>query len=156
MTTAAATVVSCEMYAGDAFDRAVERATRQGVQVCGMGRFKEHPARRFAIVNSTSKPGRYHVVSISDARLVCDCEAAQHGNRVCVHVAATSMYLTARAARIRRHEEAVERALREEDAARNADTARRLRELNARMERDARERDAAPLYRDNRGFSIFR
>lgn len=149
-----------------AFDAAVERATRLNVRVCGLGRFKEHPTRRFAIVNSASRPGTYHVVSISDVRLCCDCEAAQRGCRVCVHVAATSMYLTARAARQRRFEEAVEEALREEriaatlaeTAAITADTQASIRELRARQAtwaQEAKERDSAFLDRSPKPISPF-
>lgn len=103
-------------------DRAIERATAAGVHVAGLGRFKAHPQRRFALVTSASRSGAYHVISISDVRLSCDCEAGRRG-RLCVHQAATSMYLTAQAARLRRFEEAVERALREARGEAEADDA---------------------------------
>lgn len=153
----------------DQLDRAIERAGKNGVKVLATGRIKS-TAQRFWIVSSATDAAHPHLCFLmASGRLSCDCKAGR-ASRVCQHVAAVVMFETVQADRRRRQAEEIEAAEREEREAVHA----RLCELNARLERHgprgaqprqmepaywqraAEERDAAPLYRDNKPFSIFR
>lgn len=94
-------------------ERAIERATREGVEVVAQGRRKDNGQRVFC-VPSQSHPGLWHLVTLTRGRyLACDCEAAKHNpNTICVHRAATHMHLTVEADRRREHAREVEIALR--------------------------------------------
>lgn len=109
-----------------ALDAALARAERDGIRVTGRGIRKADGARVFA-VSSASQPGRWYLVAIEGAQLVCDCAAGQHG-RMCKHRGAVRQRLEA------------ERAT----AAQAAQTEREA----------ARER--AILARNDRPFSIFK
>lgn len=172
-TSTAATKVHAtrhETY-DDQLDRAIERAGKSGVKVLACGRIKS-TGQRFWIVSSVSDADHPHLCfKLASGRISCDCKAGRSAGRdgVCHHVAAVVMHETVQADRRRRQAEEMEAAEREERAAIHA----RLSALNARMERhgagaqprqmeqaewqrEAAERDSAPLYRDTKPFSIFR
>lgn len=97
------------------FEAAIDRATRAGLQVVGVGRFKAD-GRRFYLVPSQREPLRNHVVRLVGHSLVCDCQAAAHG-QICAHRASVHMYLTVAAERRRAHAEVGEHLLRAEAGA---------------------------------------
>lgn len=154
-------------------DKAIERAGRLSIKVLASGRIKS-TGQRFWLVSSQTHPERPHIVFLhaDTGRLSCDCPAGSHG-RICVHRAAVHMQLTVQAARFAALDAQVEAALREAEetskiarlttemeaiamaAAETAALTRKQAQLE-QWERESRERDAAPLYRDNRPFSIFR
>jgi len=80
----------------------------------------------FVVVGSASEPGRFHLVTIYPGRLACDCPA----RALCMHRALA-------------HEDL-------ESAQAKASTSQPLAALSVL------QRDVAPLYRDNRPFSIFK
>jgi hypothetical protein len=62
--------------------RALDRATREGVRVIGSG--TRHDGRRVYAVSSASEPNRAYVVTVLENRLACECAAAKDG-RYCKH-----------------------------------------------------------------------
>ena len=156
----AATKVRSRATYDDRLDRAIARAGTSGVKVLATGRVKS-TAQRFWIVSSVSDATHPHLCfQLASARISCDCRSGRaRPGTPCQHVAAVVMHETVQADRRRRQAEELEAAEREEMAAlvvQNARTLATLHDLNARMERDERQREAAPLYRDNKPFSIFR
>src|SRR5260370_28434752 len=132
-------------------DEAIERATAHGVEVCGQGRMKANNERVY-VVPSQRDQTRWHLVRlVGGRRLVCDCEAAQHG-RICVHRAAVHMHLVVAAAAREAAAERVTSALEQE--ARDIETRDRA-EAEAAAER-ARKREAAVLVHSSAPFSIWK
>lgn len=93
-------------------DRAIERATTDGITVLAQGRRKRDGARLYW-TNSHSHPDGGHIVVWVRNRLVCNCQARQ----VCKHRAAVHMHLVNQAARAQARAEAIEAALRRETSA---------------------------------------
>jgi hypothetical protein len=73
---------------------AIDRAQANNVTVAGAGTLTN--GKPFWIVASQSVPGMMHVVQQTGKSLQCDCFASQNG-KVCVHRAATYLYLTGKA-----------------------------------------------------------
>lgn len=87
-------------------ERAIERATSDGIMVLAQGRRKRDGARLFW-TNSHSHLNGGHIVVWVRNRLVCNCRARQ----VCKHRAPVHMYLVNQAARAQARAEAIEEAL---------------------------------------------
>lgn len=75
----------------DQLERAITRATEEGIVVKAQGTIKAD-GTRFFLTNSTSRPGGYHLVTWRGSRLICDCEGSQHGY-ICKHAGAVRMHL---------------------------------------------------------------
>ena len=73
------------------YERALDRARRSGVRICGRGRRKSDGAPVIA-VSSASQPGRWHLVVILPTRLACDCYAGR-GGKLCTHRATVHQLL---------------------------------------------------------------
>jgi hypothetical protein len=73
-----------------AYERALARAHRVGLEITGQGRMRT-TGDRFLLVSSATEPGRSHVVVIEGSRLHCDCQASNFG-RMCQHRALAHEY----------------------------------------------------------------
>lgn len=141
-------------------DRAIDRATKAGLEVHGVGRRKSDNARVFA-VPSQSEENLYHLVALVGSRLVCECKASQYGHHICCHRAAVHMYLTVEAERKQRQAEEVEAALRaereEEAEMRLHEAARTLDRVQRQLDAHDRRETAMPACRaNNRAVSMWR
>lgn len=72
----------------EAYERALDRAHRNGLAVVGDGHWRQGGAR-FLVVGSASEPSRFHLVTLYPGRLVCDCPA----RALCQHRALARDYL---------------------------------------------------------------
>ncbi len=97
------------------YERAAAIAKRDSLQVVAHGTRKADGAAVYA-VPSRSEVNRWHLVVVSDLRLVCDCVAGQYG-RYCAHRAAVRARLELEAS--------VRRDTREREAERAFHTAAR-------------------------------
>lgn len=98
-------------------DRAIERATTDGIIVLAQGRRKRDGARLFW-TNSHSHPNGGHIVVWVRNRLICNCPARQ----VCKHRAAVHMHLVNRAAGAQAGTEVIVEALQRETVAQRGST----------------------------------
>ncbi len=136
----------------EALERALRRARANGLSIVGEGHWRQGGAR-FLVVGSASEEGRFHLVTILAGRLVCDCPS----RALCQHRALAHEALVEEAAR--RQDQPVdmydsELAMIQLEAQAIADAA--LPPSRSERDRRWRERDTAPLYRSNAGFSLWR
>jgi hypothetical protein len=136
-------------------ERAISRASRAGLEVVGHGYRKGDNAHIYCVPSSTV-PNLWHVVTQCGNRLVCDCLAGQR-NRICVHRAATYVYLFTQARRRQQLADEVEQALREEreEQALHAATAT-LERAHRELDRKSASHQSPRLADDNRAVSMFR
>lgn len=91
------------------YEKALERATKNGVEICARG-WRRDDGSRVIGVTSASEDGRVHLVTVRDLILECDCQAFAHG-RFCTHRAvARQLLLSERYQRSNARIEAAERA----------------------------------------------
>lgn len=93
----------------DQLERAITRATEEGITVKAQGTIKSN-GTRFFLTNSASRHGGYHVVTWQGMRLLCDCEGSQHGY-ICKHAGAVRMHLEHLASREQAKAERFEAAM---------------------------------------------
>ena len=101
-------------------DRAIERATAAGVEVCGHGHMKVSHDRLFCVASQRDQDHWHIVRLVGGTRLMCDCQATV----ICVHRAAAHMELTVEAARREYDAANVTRELEREGAKREQREAR--------------------------------
>lgn len=137
--------------------RAQEIAARDQVEVVGAGYTKDGHRRVYA-VPSRSEANRWHLVTVDGERLSCDCPQATKGRKVCAHRAAVrARILEERRIAAALGDDAADDGEEPEDTGwtitpRGRDA---LRGFEATQAQRA-QRETAPLYRDNKPFSIWK
>jgi hypothetical protein len=75
-------------------ERAIERAMKLGVEVCGKGHLRGSNDRIYLVPSQRDPERHWHIVRVAGNRLICDCQSRV----VCCHQAAVHMHLIVAAA----------------------------------------------------------
>ena len=105
-------------------DAAIERATKNGVEVMGHGHMKGTNDRVFLVPSQRDPERHWHIVRLTGCHLICDCESKV----ICCHRAAAHMELVTEAAKREYNSKVIERELNreaEKRAQRDAENDRR-------------------------------